>query len=44
MQTNLFLGVYFTHFFSNTILDLDFQRTKLFYYFCTVFSAFPLIF
>ena len=44
MQTNLFLGVYFTHFFSNTILDLDFQRTKLFYYFCALFSAFPLIF
>ena len=43
MQTNLFLGVYFTH-FSNTILDLDFQRTKLFYYFCALFSAFPLIF
>ena len=39
MQTNLFLGVYFTH-FSNTILDLDFQRTKLFYYLCALFFRF----
>ena len=35
MQTNLFLGVYFTYLpYTNTILDLDFQRTKLFQLLC----------